>query len=315
MATMNTTRRQFMKQTGAGAAALGLAAAGMTGKAQAARTYGISLAGWSLHRTIGEGDGKVPMLDMPKMARHDYGIEAIELVNRMLASHAGSFKEQKSYLDTLAKNAVDNNVKILLIMVDGEGSIGSKSEDQCADAVKRHSKWIDIAEYLGCHSIRMNWAGGSNGVEKDESALADFIKRSVPGFQKLCEYGDTKNINVIVENHGGPSSYPDAMEKLIAAVDNERFGTLPDFGNFPDDVDRYDAIDRLMPFAKAVSAKCYDFDDETGAENKLDFPRLIENVVDKHGYSGYIGIEYEGNRLSEPDGIIACRKLLEKLKA
>lgn len=315
LAIMETTRRQFMKQTGAGAAALGLATAGFAGKAHAARTYGISLAGWSLHKTIGEGDGKVPMLNMPKMARHDFDIEAIELVNRMLASHAGSFSEQKSYLDTLAKNASDNDVKILLIMVDGEGSIGSTKPDDCEDAVKRHSKWIDIAEYLGCHSIRMNWAGGAKGVEKDEAGLAAFIERSVPGFRKLCDHGDSKNINVIIENHGGPSSYPDAMEALMKAVDHERFGTLPDFGNFPDDVDKYDAIDRLMPFAKAVSAKCYDFDDDSGAETKLDFPRLIENVVNKHGYSGFIGIEYEGNRLSEPDGIIAARKLLEKLKA
>jgi len=99
--TMNTTRRQFMKQTGASAAALGLAAAGINSKAHAARTYGISLAGWSLHRTIGEGDDHVPMLDMPKMARQDFGIEAIELVNRMLASHQGTFAEQKPYLDTL----------------------------------------------------------------------------------------------------------------------------------------------------------------------------------------------------------------------
>jgi L-ribulose-5-phosphate 3-epimerase len=312
---MKTTRRQFMQHTGAGAAAVGLAAAGFTGRAHAAREYGISLAGWSLHRTIGEGEGKVPMLEMPKMARQDFDIEAIELVNRMLASHAGTFAEQKPYLDTLAKNAADNDVKILLIMVDGEGAIGGRDEDTREEAVKRHSKWVDIAEYLGCHSIRMNWAGGASGVEKDEGALADLIERSTPAFRKLCDYGDSKNINVIIENHGGPSSYPGAMEKLMAAVDHDRFGTLPDFGNFPGDVDKYDAIDRLMPFAKAVSAKCYDFDDETGEETQLDFPRLIENVVDKHGYNGYIGIEYEGSRLSEPEGIIACRKLLEKLKA
>jgi sugar phosphate isomerase/epimerase len=200
-------------------------------------------------------------------------------------------------------------------MVDGEGAVGAKEAEQREDAVKRHSKWIDIANYLGCHSIRMNWAGGAKDVEHDEAGMAELIDRSAPAYRKLCEYGDTKNINVIIENHWGPSSYPAHMEKLIAAVDHERFGTLPDFGNFPDDVDKYDAIDRMMPFAKAVSAKCYDFDEETGAETTLDYPRLIENVVDKHGYNGYIGIEYEGNRLSEADGIIACRKLLEKLKA
>ncbi|MCP4645765.1 MAG: sugar phosphate isomerase/epimerase, partial [bacterium] len=141
-----------------------------------------------------------------------------------------------------------------------------------------------------------------------------FIKRSVPAFRKLCDYGDSKGINVIIENHGGPSSYPDAMERLMKAVDHERFGTLPDFGNFPNEVDLYDGIDRLMKYAKAVSAKCYDFDDATGKETKLDFKRIIETVCDKHGYEGYIGIEYEGKRMSEFDGIKACKALLDKLQ-
>ena len=106
-------------------------------------------------------------------------------------------------------------------------------------------------------------------------------------------------------------------------VDHERFGTLPDFGNFPPrtpnyggpkSVDVYTGIDKLMKYAKAVSAKCYDFDEATGLETKLDYERLINIVVDKHGYSGYIGIEYEGNRLGEYEGVKACKKLLERLR-
>ncbi|MCP4643608.1 MAG: TIM barrel protein, partial [bacterium] len=190
------------------------------------------------------GDGKTPMLDMPKLARQEWDIEAIELVNRMLESSRGTFDEQKPYLDQLMKNADDNKVKILLIMVDGEGSIGDRREEARELAVTRHSKWVDIAQYLGCHSIRMNWGGAKRGTESVPKELKAFIKRSVPAFRKLCDYGDSKGINVIIENHGGPSSYPDAMERLMKAVDHERFGTLPDFGNFPNEVDLYDGIDR-----------------------------------------------------------------------
>lgn len=301
-----------MKATGAAAATM---AATSGGTARAARDYKISLAAWSLHRTIGVGEGKVPMLDMPKMTRQEWDIEAIELVNRMLAEHEKSFPDMKPYLDSLAKNATDNKVKILLIMVDGEGMIGGREEAQREEAVTRHSKWVDIAEYLGCHSIRMNWAGGAQGVEKDPAGLKDFIDRSVPAFRKLCDYADKKNINVIIENHGGASSDPAAMEQLVPAVDHPRFGTLPDFGNFPKGVDIYDGIDRLMKFAKAVSAKCHDFDDTTGEETTKDYGRLIEIVVDKHKYNGYIGIEYEGDRLSEAEGIKRCKALLERLKA
>jgi len=303
-----------MKTTGAGIAAATAASAGLT-RAYAARDYDISLAGWSLHRTIGTSEGKTPMLDMPKLAREEWDIGAIELVNNMLEPRDDSFPDMKPYLDQLSKNAAFHNVRILLIMVDGQGNIGGEEQAQRDEAVTKHSKWIDIAEYLGCHSIRMNWAGAPHEVVHDEAALAAFIERSVPGFRALCEYGDGKDINVIIENHGGASSYPAAMERLMAAVGHPRFGTLPDFGNFPEDVDLYDAIDRLMNFAKAVSAKCYDFDDTTGDETKLDFPRIIENVVDKHGYHGYIGIEFEGDRLSEFEGIRRCKALLDRLKA
>lgn len=307
------SRREFIKVAGSGVAALSLAST-VGEKAFAARSFQISLAGWSLHRTIGKD--KTPMLDMPKISRQEFDIEAIELVNRMLEPCDAPFAEMKPYLDTLAKNATDNNVKILLIMVDGEGNIGGRDEDQRKDAVTRHKKWLDICEYLGCHSMRMNWAGAQGGTESDEKLLDEFVKRSAPGFQELCEYGDKKGQFVIIENHGGPSSYPHAVEKLMAAVNHPRFGTLPDFGNFPAGADIYGGTDILMKYAhKAVSAKCHDFDDATGEETKMDYAKLIEIVVDKHGYNGYIGIEFEGGRLSEFEGVKRCKALLDKLKA
>ncbi len=304
-----------MKTTGAGIAAATAASAGFKG-AKAAREYTISLAGWSLHRTIGKGEGKTPMLDMPKLSREEWDIGAIELVNNMLDPHDESFANMKPYIDQLAKNAAFHNVQFMLIMVDGQGSIGGEEQAERDQAVTNHQKWIDISNYLGCHSMRMNWVGAPHNVVEDDAALTAFIERSVPGFRALCDYGDGKDINVIIENHGGASSHPAAVEKLMAAVDHPRFGTLPDFGNFPDDVDLYDGIDRLMNFAiKAVSAKCYDFDDTTGDETKLDYPRIIENVVDKHGYHGHIGIEFEGDRLTEFEGIRRCKALLDRLMA
>ena len=310
----SSSRRTFMQQAGV----LAFAAGGgqfvnrdATAQKEKAvkRDYKISLAGWSLHRNIGEGDGKIPMLDMPKVSRQEFDIEAIELVSPMLAS------DDKAYRDQLAKNAADHNVKIILIMIDREGSVGAAEEAERNDAVKKHKHWIDIAVDFGCHSIRMNWAGTPSNSMENEKVLHDCIRRSAPPLQSLCEYGEKKDINIIIENHGGPSSYPRALTQLIKQVDHPRMGTLPDFGNFPDDVDRYDAVDLMMPYATAVSAKCYDFDDETGKDTKIDFTRMIEIVHDKHDYHGYIGIEYEGNRLSEFDGIKAAKKLLDKLRA
>ncbi len=302
------TRRNFMKAAGAGAA--GLAAGGLLARdaAAATRTYNISLAGWSLHRTIGTKPDQVPMLDFPKLAADEFGIDTIELVNRMLAS------TEKSYVDEFIKNAAAKKVKIALIMVDGAGNVGAASEDARKKAVEQHSQWIDIASAMGCYCIRMNWAGHTDATLATPEALNEHIDRSAAPLVEICKYADKKKLDVIIENHWGPSSYPDALIGLIKKVDHPRFGTLPDFGNFPEEVDKYDAVDRMMPYAKAVSAKCYDFDAATGEETKLNYERFMQIVVDKHGYHGNIGIEYEGNRLSEFDGIKACKKLLERLR-
>lgn len=301
------TRRDFLKHTGAGALALGAGALHLPAMA-AKRSYSISLAGWSLHKTIGKGKDQLDMLEMPKMTRDEWDIDAIELVNGMLASN------EPDYIAKLGKNASDNNVNIQLIMIDGAGNVGTKSDRMRAKTVENHSAWIDSAADLGCHSVRMNWGGAPKDWEDDDAVLDDFVQMSVPGFRAICDYGDKKNINVILENHWGPSSYIAPVKKLMAAVDHERFGTLPDFGNFPEELDKYESIDFLMQYAKAVSAKCYDFDDDTGEETKIDYERMIQIVHDKHGYKGYIGIEFEGSRLSEIDGIRRCNDLLKKLR-
>lgn len=272
------------------------------------REYKISLAGWSLHRTIGEKEGQTPMLEMPRLAREEFGIEAIELVNGMLAS------DEPAYLKKLAAEADKHDVKILLIMVDGQGAVGARSERVRERAVERHNHWVDIAAEYGCHSIRMNWAGAPRDVMEKPEELDAFIERSIPPFQKICEYGDKKNINVLIENHWGPSSYIEPMRRLMEGVGHPRFGTLPDFGNFPDEVDKYEAVDAMMKYAKAVSAKCYDFDPGTGEETTIDYERMMQICVDKHGYHGYIGIEFEGGKMSEFEGIKACKALLEKLR-
>jgi L-ribulose-5-phosphate 3-epimerase len=134
----------------------------------------------------------------------------------------------------------------------------------------------------------------------------------------LVEYGSNHKINIICENHGGPSSNPDALLALIKAVNSPYFGTLPDFGNFQKTrhgkymIDIYDAIARMMPYAKGVSAKSYDFDSQ-GRETTLDYARILKIVTDS-GYHGFVGIEYEGKRLSEPEGIKATKHLLESMR-
>jgi hypothetical protein len=67
-----------------------------------------------------------------------------------------------------------------------------------------------------------------------------------------------------------------------------------------------------MPFAKAVSAKSHAFDDK-GNETKTDFVKMMKIVLDA-GYRGYVGVEWEGGKPAEKEGIVLTRKLLERAR-
>jgi sugar phosphate isomerase/epimerase len=262
--------------------------------------FEVSLAQWSWHkRLFGEAGPKLNNLDFAKEA-HDLGIEAIEYVNVFFKDKA----EDMKYLAEMKKRADDGGAKSVLIMCDDEGSLGDPDPRRRARAVQNHHKWIHAAKFLGCHSIRVNaYSKGSY----DEQ-----LKLAADGLRRLGEYAAEHKLNVIVENHGGLSSNGWWLAGVIKEVDLPNCGTLPDFGNFPPEIDPYEAVETLMPYAKSVSAKSYDFD-EKGDETKIDYHRMMKIVLDT-GYKGFVGIEYEGDRLSETDGILATKKLLEKIR-
>lgn len=304
-------RRSFLQGAAAGGAFLGLGLRGLpvlaadpTGKPAAGKIgdFKISLAEWSLHKALQAK--KIDNLDFPKIAREEYGVDGVEYVNQFFKDKA----QDSVYLADLKKRAADHGVTNVLIMIDGEGDLSAPDQGERAKAVTNHKKWVDAAAALGCHAIRVN-----TGEHYSPTDVANAAEACAA----LADYGTQNKISIICENHGGPSSNPDALLALIKGVGSKQFGTLPDFGNFPKKegkytIDVYDAIARMMPFAKGVSAKSYDFDD-AGNEKNLDFARIMKIVTDA-GYNGFVGIEYEGSRLSEPDGIKATKKLLEKLR-
>lgn len=265
--------------------------------------FKISLAQWSLHRSF--FGKKLDPKDFARISKADYGIDAVEYVNQF-------YKDKKGddvYVKDLRKRADDAGVKSLLIMCDGEGALGDADEAKRAAAVENHRRWLEWAAILGCHSIRVNAQSSGNYEEQ--------MKRAADGLRRLSELAAKSNLNVIVENHGGLSSNGAWLSATIKMVDRDNCGTLPDFGNFrisrDEEYDRYQGVKELMPFAKGVSAKSHDFD-ENGNERHTDFRRMMKIVLDA-GYRGFVGIEYEGSRLSEPEGILATKKLLEKVRA
>lgn len=299
---MNTNRRNFIRTTAAAAVGGLLLSPALANAMAKGGKYKISLAEWSFHKALFAGE--MTNLDFPRVTR-ELGMEGVEYVNQFFKDKA---KDQK-YLAELKKITKDEGVRNVLIMCDGEGMVGHPEKAEREKTVENHKRWVDAAAYLGCHSIRVN-AGSRGSYEEQQKLAAD-------GLRMLCEYGDTQKINIIVENHGGFSSNGEWLSGVMKMVDHKRVGTLPDFGNFIIDrqtgesYDRYKGVELLMPFAKGVSAKSNVFDKE-GNEANMDYFRLVK-IVDDAGYKGFVGVEFEGSELSEKEGVIATRKLLEKV--
>ena len=278
--------------------------------------FEISLAQWSLHRSLYSGE--LDHLDFAKISKENFGIDAIEYVNSFFFEKA----EDKSYLKEMKNRADDYGVKSLLIMCDNEGSLGDPDNQKRQKAVENHYKWHEAAKYLGCHSIRVNayLTESLHGLEVGDytktGSYENQVSLAADGLRKLTEFGANLGINTIVENHGGLSSDGAWLASVMKAVDHPMCGTLPDFGNFRIEgdrwYDRYKGVKELMPFAKAVSAKSHDFD-SNGNETQTDFFRMMDIVIDA-GYSGYVGIEYEGSGMDEMSGIKATKDLLDRVK-
>lgn len=306
------TRRDFLRSTAALAAGGGLmssiaCASGSAARAASGQLFDISLAQWSLNRSIRAGE--IDNLEFAPLARSRFGIEAVEYVNQFFMDKA----KDPAYLGQMKQVAADAGVRNVLIMCDNEGMLGDPDPARRTEAVENHYKWVEAAQFLGCHSIRVNAA--SRGSYDEQLALA------ADGLRRLTEFGAEHGLNVIVENHGGLSSNGAWLAAVMERVDHPRVGTLPDFGNFrigggngqPEEwYDRYVGVRELMPYAKGVSAKSHQFDAQ-GNDTETDFNRMMRIVLDA-GYRGYVGIEFEGGQIPEAEGVLATKRLLERVR-
>ncbi len=305
---MSQNRREFLKSVGIGLLGASSYSDLLANSLKKKMFFDISLAEWSLHKALFAK--KITNMDFPEIARKQFDIGIVEYVNQFFKDKA----KDTTYLNELLQRCKDNDIKNHLIMIDGEGGLGELDDTKRNQAVENHYKWVEAAKYLGCQTIRVNAFGTGTAEE--------VAKAAIDGLGKLGEYAGKEKINVIVENHGGYSSNGQWLSGVMKQVDLKNVGTLPDFGNFclerkkgsyecEKEYDRYQGVKELMPYAKGVSAKTYDFD-ANGNVVETDYLKMMK-IVKESGFKGTVGIEYEGNKIDEYEGIRKTKEILEKV--
>ncbi len=300
-------RRTFIRSSVIGAGAL--AATPLIARTTQQKALQISLAQWSLHRSF--NDGIFDPVDFASIAKEKYKIDAVEFVNGFYHDKA----TDEMFWNKMKARSADAGVKNLVLMVDDEGDLGSASEKKRLESVENHYKWVHAAKLMGCHTMRVN-AFGDADREIFRMAIMDAMSR-------LADYAAESGVNIVIENHGLFSSDAALIAEIIKEVNRANFGSFPDFGNWclsakwgttqgdcNKEYDRYQGVSELLPHAKAVSAKSYNFNEE-GEDTKIDYYKMMK-IVKESDYKGYIGIEYEGMEKSEHEGILITKELMKK---
>ncbi len=287
----------------------------------------LSLSQWALHRAIfgnskddyeawqrtlhSDPDrlwqGTLHPLDFPEKAK-ELGFDAVEYVNTLIYGHA----TDATFLNELKRRTDSLGVKNILLMVDEEGFIGHPDAKMKAQAIENHIKWMEASKQLGCNYMRVNAFSMGKASEQ--------VKLAADGLHQLAQRAQQFGLMILVENHGGMSSNADWLVETIRLADHPLLGTVVDFDNFTfsedfiwgdgDIYNRYIGVEKLMPLAKSVSAKSHAFDIQ-GFETTIDYFRMMD-IIRKSEFQEYICVEYEGSKLSEEEGILATKVLVEK---
>ncbi len=269
----------------------------------------IVLAQWSFNKELFAGE--MNTFDFVKVAKEmDFG--GVEYVNQFFMEKV----EDTTFLDSLKTLAEENKIKNTLLMIDGAGNLGASNQEERSLAVSEHKRWMLTAKRMGCPNIRVN----AHGDGTSDEVLAA-CKTSI---SELGRWGKQHGVGILIENHGGYSSDGGWLLQLVEGLAAEEISSLADFDNWCmerengklwgapciKEYNRYLGMEKLLPFAKSVSVKAFDFDKD-GMPIKTDFEKMFE-LIHKAGYSGYLAVEFEGHKIDAKTGIRKIKMLIDK---
>lgn len=256
----------------------------------------IGLAGWSIQRRFRRAEAPLQLLDYPRLAKSEWGFEAVELNSPFFESH------ETGYLDALKHNAESEGVALWGMAVDGTGSPCAVDEAERASNITACKEYLPVGKHLGLTYIRFNTGGNPQPDEAE-------IERCADSFRQLAQAGEDLGIMICIENHGGLAITPEPIVAVMERVNSTYCRTLPDFGNFSPEI-RYDALEKVVPYAAACHAKFFEFD-EHGHDTTIDIGR-IKNIFRECNFDGRLAIEFEGPG-DDGEGVRLSKALLERV--
>lgn len=268
-------------------------------------------------------------IQLIKLAK-ELGFAGIEFAE--LFPHNNEKKE--TYAMRLREEAERLDMPILNYAVSAD-FLNCKDIEQQIQELCEH---IDIAQILGTKLMRHDVSYGFKDRNDKFVGFDEALPTLVKGCKAVTEYGKSKGIFTMTENHGIFCQSSERVLKLIKAVADDNFGTLTDIGNFlcVDEAPET-AVANVAPFAKYVHVKDFHFKEtlapgessdgcfKTYGGHFLKGAVLGEGIVPvkkclsilkNSGYSGYVSIEFEGDEDNIPalkKGLANLQKILETI--
>jgi len=269
-------RRDFLSRTGmtAGALLAGPALFSNVVKADPMSRIGLTTVVFRNKFSSTNPDltsDELTLMDIPQYFSERFGIRNLEFWSEHFESR------EQAYLKELKKSIQKYGSRLINIQADTPGKdISNPENGNSALAVQELKEWIDVGKFLGSKMVRASFMHKS-------------FEEGMKSMKLLIDYANSQGVILLAENHFDLLSVPENHLELAKKMKGEGFGLLADFGNYPDDIDRYEALKMIAPYTLLVSAKTHAYDEDYN-HISFDFNKCVQ-IMEAGGFRGIYSLE------------------------
>ncbi len=288
-------RRNFLATAGAAFAAAAVPAGAAPSQAQAAppkARFRTGLVAYSYRQAL---QAKTMTCEDLVRIAVETGTDGIDMTVYWLPSTTDD------YLLPLRRLAYKNRVEIY--SVGTRVHLAQPSAELRDKELVELRKWVDVAQKLGATHVRV-----FGGQKPDGTTLDQAIGLAAETLKRGAEYAGARGIILGVEDDGGITDFAKETIEIVTRADSPWAGMNLDIGNFrPPKV--YDQVEMSIPYAVSTHVKVDMALDDGVSRAPFDWDRIFA-MFSRHGFRGYMGLEYE----AADDPAAAVPRYLKRLK-